>query len=393
MDGPFALVGFGEALSAPEVVWSLQGAGFHVACFTRRGMRPVARRIEGVEVHELSAPEHDLDAAADELRALVDAIRPDLVMPLDDPSLYLAGMPGVADATRLAGPDGERLTLALDKRRQLAAATAAGFRPPSTQVLDNLEQALEIGAFPLVLKPALAAQREGNRLVRGAIRFCTDRGALEATVRAREVLVPVLAQEVLSGVGEGIVGVADGAGAPAMCAHRRIRMMNPAGSGSSACRSVPVDPDLAESTERMLAQAGWRGLFMVEMLREHDGRARFMELNGRAWGSLALSRRLGLELPAIAAADALGLTAPPRIRSGGQSIVCRHAGRELVHLLFVMRGPGSPAVREWPSRWRTVRDVLRVRRSDRWYNRQPGYGALQLEDTYRTVRQALVRAL
>jgi hypothetical protein len=61
--------------------------------------------------------------------------------------------------------------------------------------------------------------------------------------------------------------------------------------------------------------------------------------------------------------------------------------------MFVMRGGQSAAVRDWPPRWQTVRDVLRVRRSDRWYNRQPGYGALMLEDTFRTVKDAVVRAL
>jgi hypothetical protein len=394
-DGALVLVGFGEALSAPEVVWSLQEAGYRVACFTRRGARPVVRRIRGVGLHELAAPEQDLDAAAAELTAIVERVRPDLLMPLDDPSVLLTGLPGVAAGTRQAGPDGARLTLALDKREQLAAATAAGFRPPATRVLDHLEQALEIGDFPLVLKPALAAQREGNRLVRGAIRFCADRGALEAAVRAGDVQAPVLAQEVLRGVGEGIVGLGDGNGAPAMCAHQRIRMMNPAGSGSSACRGVPLERDLGERTDRMLAAAGWRGLFMVELLRERDGGARFMELNGRAWGSLALSRRMGLELPAYAAAEALG-TAPspwPRVRIQGPPLVCRHAGRELVHLMFVMRGGRPAAVRDWPPRWQTLRDVLRVRRSDRWYNRQPGYGALMLEDTFRTVKDAVARAL
>ena len=50
---------------------------------------------------------------------------------------------------------------------------------------------------------------------------------------------------------------------------------------------------------------------MIELLRDRDGVAWFMELNGRTWGSLALARRLGLEYPAWAALDALGIAAPP----------------------------------------------------------------------------------
>jgi hypothetical protein len=362
MDEPLVLVGFGEALAAPEVIWSLQRGGCRVACFARG--RPVVRRIRGVELHQLTAPEQDLDRAAEELARLVERLRPDVVMPLDDASLYLSGA-------------GEQLTLALDKRVQIEAARAAGFRPPATHVLEDAEQALGLDHFPLVLKPALAVQRDGNALVRGAIRFCADRRSLEAAVR--DLRGPALAQEVLRGVGEGIVGV----GERAFAAHRRIRMMNPAGSGSSACCSIPLDPDATAASERMLAAAGWRGLFMVELLREEGGGVRFMELNGRAWGSLALTRRIGLELPAAAARG----TVPSLVDHS--PIVCRHAGRELVHLLFVLRGPRSSGVPDWPARWTTVRDVLRVRRSDRWYNREPGYMTLLLEDTVRTVGRAL----
>ena len=82
-------------------------------------------------------------------------------------------------------------------------------------------------------------------------------------------------------------------------------MMNPHGSGASACRLNPVEPGLSEAAERMMTGIGWRGPFMIELLRDDAGTAQFMELNGRLWGSTALVRRAGFDYPAWAVAQAL----------------------------------------------------------------------------------------
>jgi hypothetical protein len=73
-------------------------------------------------------------------------------------------------------------------------------------------------------------------------------------------------------------------------------MMNPQGSGSSACVSVHVDSKLAARAERALS-AWARGHVHGRVPRDHDGTAWFMELNRRAWGGMAPARP-GLEYPA-----------------------------------------------------------------------------------------------
>ena len=39
------LVGFAEALAAPESIWSLADAGFRLTAFSRRGTRPPIRHF------------------------------------------------------------------------------------------------------------------------------------------------------------------------------------------------------------------------------------------------------------------------------------------------------------------------------------------------------------
>ena len=195
-------------------------------------------------------------------------------------------------------------------------------------------------------------------------------------------------QPLIEGTGEGVFGIATGDGIAAVSAHRRVRMMNPRGSGSSACRSIPLASDLAGPVAAFLADCDWRGLFMVEVLRDRAGRAWFMELNGRTWGSMALARHRGLAYPSWAVRAALdpefsppypgmaGVTAP--------NVTARHLGREIVHLGMVLVRGDAP-------RARTVREVLTPHRGDRWYNWRPGEPAVFAADTWNTVRSQLRR--
>jgi hypothetical protein len=338
-----------------------------------------------VRLAEISPPEEGIAAAEEELHRLVKAVNPDVVIPLDDASLQLCGTTlGGSDA--LAGPSGEQLKVALDKRVQVEAARKAGFDVPDTRSISSAEEALDGVEPPVVLKPALANVERNGRLARGKAFVCGNRTELERAIRATPPNEPMLVQPLLFGTGEGLFGLATPRGTEAWTAHRRIRMTNPQGSGSSACTSVAVDQQVIEPTARMLGAVGWRGLFMVETLRDHNGVAWFMELNGRAWGSMALARRQGFEYPAWAAELKLDPDfRPPDVRFQTGQVTCRHLGAEIVHLLFVLRGPRSAALAGWPGRLRTISDLCRFRRSDRWYNLRSGELPVFLDDTFGTV--------
>jgi predicted ATP-grasp superfamily ATP-dependent carboligase len=169
-------------------------------------------------------------------------------------------------------------------------------------------------------------------------------------------------------------------------------MMNPHGSGSSACVSRAVPEHLKQAIERMILKNGWRGLFMVELLQDHSGQYWFIEFNGRPWGSMALSRRQGLEYPAWNAR--LALTPGFSVQTpalNGSELVCRNLGRELVHLLFVLRGSKSGAIKTWPSFWRSVVDVLLIRRNDYFYNFRRDDLVVFFSDCFCTIRDQVFK--
>jgi predicted ATP-grasp superfamily ATP-dependent carboligase len=381
------LVGFAESLAAPEVTWSLLDAGYRVVAYTRRGRRPALRRLSGVQVLEVEAPERDAMRSAVEIAALVDLTGAAALMPLDDAAVWLCDQASLRHGSEVAGPTGRQAEIALDKRLQLMLAEKAGFRVPTTECVARGSTELADIRYPAILKPALAVRLADGGLSRGRLSVWRDREALEADLRRRSG--PHLIQPVIEGIGEGLFGLSTGGRVEAWSAHRRLRMMNPKGSGSSACVAIPVDPSLAEAAARLVRSAGWTGMFMIELLRDRGGRSWFMELNGRPWGSMALARRMGMEYPAWAVDDMLGKPQHPFAPQPFEWVTCRHLGRELVHVLAVIRGSHDGST-VWPPRWRTLVQVCRVRRGERWYNWRPGEIGFFVADTYQTVRDQLL---
>jgi predicted ATP-grasp superfamily ATP-dependent carboligase len=384
------LIGFADALAAPECAFSLIDAGYDVIAFARQSSKPPLRYVKGIRVIEITSPELDAMAAAKDIAAAASTYGAVAIMPVDDVALWLCAEIELADSTaQIVGPTKSSALLALDKRLQLDVAIEAGFAVPETRALEQAGALAGVDP-PVVLKGALAVALIGHRLSRAPTYHCGTTDEITAALAEWPSEQPLLVQAAIEGRGEGIFGLAVQGQIHGASAHERVRMMNPRGSGSSACRSRPLRVGDLAAAERFIERAQWTGLFMIELLRKGDGDAVFMELNGRAWGSMALARHLGLEYPAWAVRQVLDPSfTPPDVAY--RDVLSRHAGRELVHLLYVLHGPRGARPAGWPTRVRTARDVLRLSSDDTWYNRRTGEVGLFLADTFRTVATQLRR--
>jgi chitin disaccharide deacetylase len=372
------LVGFAEAISAPEVVWSLVDEGYEVVAFARKGRASALRHSRHVVCHNICAPETDVQAALSELKALMRSLAQGtassnrVLLPLDDKSLLLCSRLTLDEGWLLAGAEGGRAELALNKHLQVRVAGAAGFNVPRTALVrteDDVRRFIAAESYPLILKSANCVSIDAGRANTCPQWICANEGELERALREWGERLPLLAQPFIEGTGEGIFGLAAPDGIRAWSAHRRLRMMNPKGSGSSACISQSVSEDLRRKADDFVSRTGWRGMFMIELLRDRLGNVFFVEFNGRPWGSMALSRAQGLEYPAWQ----IMLALDPDFQAGiaatnTPGIVSRNVGRELMHLLFVLRGPRSKALRGWPSIWKSLRDVASFHFRDTLYN-------------------------
>jgi hypothetical protein len=391
-------IGFAEALSGPEVAWSLVDAGFRVAAFGRRGKRSALRHSRHVTTAEITPPEAGFKSTVTELEDFLASQKRfpqelGVLLPLDDASVWVCSQTTLQPGWILAGPRGPSVTLALDKSLQNDAARAAELAVPETTYATGPEDVLRrANDLPLILRPAKATFACGSRLGKGRNWICGNREELERAIAEWGGAWPMLVQPFIQGTGEGVFGLATVDGVRAWSAHRRVRMMNPHGSGSSACVSIAVAEGLKQPVERFIRATGWLGLFMMEFLRDRSGTAWFVELNGRPWGSMALSRRQGLEYPAWS----VDWTLNPRSSDGfvpskNGHVVCRNVGRECMHLLFLMRGPKSKAIEEWPSFWRTAIDMLRIRSEDSLYNWRSDDLGVFFSDWVYTIRDQLLK--
>jgi hypothetical protein len=391
------VVGFAEALSAPEVVWSLVDAGFTVVAFSRRGRRPALRHSRHVELFEIAAPEIDHAASrrelADRLRAIPAAAQVDRVLlPLDDTALWLCAQVD-ARGWVLAGAHGTTAALALDKRRQTELARQTGFNVPATTfALAPTDLAPGRTTLPVILRPANAVSADPTGLYKGRNWICSDEQEFRAAAAAWKGHGVLLIQPFIQGTGEGVFGFAAKTGIVAWSAHRRLRMMNPHGSGSSACISQPVPVEVRSCIEQFVRTSQWRGLFMIELLRDSDGKLWFVEFNGRPWGSMALSRRQGLEYPAWSVRLALDPDFVPTASAPAHPLICRNLGREIMHAIFVVRGRRSRALQQWPSVGRTIFDLCRINRRSFFYNWRPDDWRVFYRDCWATIRDQLFKA-
>jgi hypothetical protein len=384
------LIASAESLSAPEVVWSLVEAGFDVHVASEDPARAPLRRCPSITLHEVASPATDRDGALADLQRLVSSLTPDAVMPLNDRALWLFERLELPPSTVNLGPQGTQARLALDKRRQVGAALMAGLAVPATGFFDSVEEALATWSqFPVIVRPFDATEPIGTGLGSRPRRACSNRAELERALEPYAEEPVFFLQPFAHGVGEGLFGLARKGEVLAWSAHRRVRMMSPYGSGSSACVPAQIDDALLEPAAKLVRDAAWDGIFMIELLREPGLPPWFIELNGRAWGSMALSRRMGLEYPAWAVESALDEDFVPDVPADRDPVMARHLGRELVHLLIVLRGPRYGSLPPWPSRAQTLRQVVRVGRRDRFYNLRRGSVPLFLDDTLTTVRSAI----
>jgi hypothetical protein len=344
-------------------------------------------------VVDVTPPEQDCSASLHEIETLLsswsDREGEVAVLPLDDSALWLCNRLRGRTTAVFAGPGPDAVEVALDKWRQVQLARRAGLNVlPTTLGSTEADVFKEAQEFPLVLRSANATRLQNGRLHKGRYWLCADAAELVEAVKQWGGASPVMVQPLVRGTGEGVFGFATEEGVAAWSAHRRLRMMNPHGSGSSACVSKEVTDDLKRPIGTLIRQVRWRGLFMVELLRGMDGTPWFIELNGRTWGSLALSRRQGFEYAAWAVRQALYSNAaafPPLQQV--LPLTCRNLGREFMHFLFVLRGPkSSAAAASWPGRLKTLGELSRIGQRVSLYNWRRDDKQVLLYDSWYTVK-------
>ena len=323
------------------------------------------------------SPEHGIDAFLGGLCRVLDAFRPELLMPMTEQTILAmtAGRGEIESRVRLAPlPSPQALRVAFDKQATIGLAATLGIAVPRTVVLRDPSDVAALPSrlsYPAVIKPRRSEclTADGRVVPGGAPEYCFRAADLEAAYLSVHRRSPLpLIQEFIPGEGYGISTLYDHGRLRALFAHRRLRMIRPTGSGSSLRESVTPPPDMVAAARALLEALQWHGVAMVEFKRDaRDGVPRLMEINGRFWNSLPLAIASGVDFPFLLYTLARdGACAPCfEYRIGVRG---RWLAGDVKHLAQVLRGRPAGWTDRYPSRLGTVLEFLKPGGRDLHYD-------------------------
>jgi predicted ATP-grasp superfamily ATP-dependent carboligase len=193
----------------------------------------------------------------------------------------------------------------LDKLELTLAAQGAGLAVPRTALSAGRGLA-ELGSGRIIVKPRLTFVEGVTNRINARI----TQSPAEARMIAQEMLeagAQPIAQEHVDGRLMAFVAVTDRNARIVARVQQVADLTWPPGVGVSAyAHTVPVDEWLAAGVGRLLDAIAWFGLVQLQFVVGDDDVPRLIDLNGRFYGSLALSVAAGVNLPAIWARLATG---------------------------------------------------------------------------------------
>jgi len=370
----------GHAAAALAFARSLGRAGHWVAVGANHGIFAAAKLSKYCRA-SFSYPVSTDDTAAFAASVAEFAVknRVELVIPITDwTTLPLSRhRQQVESVCPIVLPGAEALELAADKYRTVELARSLGIPVPATWLVSASSPTGTLpDNFPVVVKDRASVRFVGSTTVFGSVVYAYNRHDLEAKIADRlKAAGDVLVQEFVSGVGIGFSGFALDGEVRVPFQWERVRETDPRGSGSSARKSIPLEPQIVESSRALIMAAGFNGIAMVEYKREKgSGRAVLMEINGRPWGSIQLAIASGVDYPCYVAEWYLNGSKPPTEIAYNPRITCRRMVGELTHLENLRHGRPP----QWPIPYPSFFGSL-ARMALPWY---PGvrYDDLSLSD-------------
>jgi predicted ATP-grasp superfamily ATP-dependent carboligase len=305
------------------------------------------------------APEQP-DSFAEEILAFCAREQIELVLPMTDWTMVPISRVRErfpANCKLALPPDGAILG-ASDKFQTVELARSLGIPGPKTVLVASAEEldALKDLTFPVVIKDRYSIRWTPVGGVAGTVRFAYNRDELARIVRERlESVQDVLLQEFVNGTGFGLAGCVRSDELCVPFEWQRVREINPCGSASSARRSVALENDMLMYSQKLLLALGFSGLAMVEFKRETGtGRAVFMEVNGRPWGSMQLSIYSGIDYPKYLVRSYLENELPPEHINYKSGITCRWLLGDMVHFTNVLAGRPQGWPGSFPGRFSTA---------------------------------------
>lgn len=292
-------------------VRALHGAGWSVAVASADPRTLASRSRYCNDLYPTPVVEDDLDGFVDAVARAAEDFGAEVVLSGggDAEAIGLArGRDRIG--ARIPVPSNEQMIRAIDKLELARTAERVSLGAPKT--VEAGDAAIESVDGPTMVKARLHAPNLGGR---GPSRLEAE--VVSNPTEARELIEAMIADGGKPILQERILGdlmaytcVRDHDGEIVAQLQQLSEYTWPPTQGpSSYSVTTAIDPALAAGCARLLEEFEWLGIAQLQFIRDADGRAYVIDLNGRAYGSLALAEAAGVNL--IAAWAEVGSNRPP----------------------------------------------------------------------------------
>lgn len=259
------------------------------------------------------------------------------------------------DRACLAMAQHNAIEMVSDKYKIISLAKELGIPVPETILVRSVEDLnfTSEWTFPIVVKDRFSIRLINNKTVSGFTSYAYSYEELLEIVEERLKKVgEVLLQKFICGVGIGFSCFTSNGEIFLPFQWQRIREKDPRGSGSSARKSIVLEPQIKELCQKLIIQTGFQGILMVEFKKDRDnGRITLMEINGRPWGSMQLAIHCGIDYPLHLIRWYLKNQLPPKQIDYKKGITCRWLTADLVHLENLWEGKPIGWPMPYPNFW------------------------------------------
>ena len=251
-----------------------------------------------------------------------------------------------------------------DKSQTLKLAMDEGIPVPKTFFINNLVELEEVAQqvpFPAVIKSRWSWVWNSDRALFSRPSYVNSPQELVSEYRDMHERFPFpIIQEYIPGTAYHVGTLCSHSRVRAMCAIKEHRTIPVTGGYATLRESVELDPRMREYAQRMLSALDWHGIAEVEFkLDPRDSTPKFMEINGRFWGSLELAMAAGIDFPYLLYRLVLDGDISP-VFNYRVGVKRRWLEGDLIYISNVLKNVGVHPGIEYPDRWRALLEFIKL---------------------------------
>jgi len=356
----------GDLKVALPVLRSLSKKGVEtgVAASSERAMSFFSRHCKRKFLY--TSPRENLTLFLRTFQKILEKTNYDILLPVGEWTLVpiSENRAKIAPKIQLPLPSHDAIMKTFDKSQTLKLALDQDVPVPKTFFINNLQELHEVSAkvtYPAVIKSRFSWVWHSDKAVFSRPSYVNSPEELIENYEAMHEDFPFpIVQEYVPGVAYHVGTLCSNSRIRAICCIKEHRTIPVTGGYATLRESVPLDPRMKEYAQRMLSALNWHGVAEVEFkLDPRDSVPKFMEINGRFWGSLELAIAAGIDFPYLLYSLAVNGDVKPSFNYK-IGVKRRWLEGDLIYISNVLKNVGLRPGIEYPEKWRAILDFVRL---------------------------------